>query len=129
MIELVTPVTVDESNVERVELFSIDGKAYTVPDQVQPNLSLQYLYMARTQGLGIAESWLAERMLGTEGFLALINFNALTTEEYNKVVTLARAIAFGEVRPKELMKANGSGAASKTAPAKKRSATQKPDNG
>lgn len=115
-----------EQGVEepRIELFSIDGQVYTIPDKAKPNISLQYLYISRTQGVGIAESWLAERMLGSDGYLALINFADLESEDYNQVVAAARAVAMGEYRPKDQKKDLGSGPRGRTAPVKR--STQRP---
>lgn len=124
MFELESPKVADGEVAaidERVELFSIDGKVYTVPDKVRPSLSLRYLYLCRTQGVGIAENWLAEQMLGTEAFIDLINWDHLKSDQYNQVIAAARAIALGEVRPKEIKGMNGNGHRGPTAAAKKRS--------
>lgn len=125
MLELTTPkLDAEGEDTATIDVFSIDGKVYTIPDKVRPSLTLRYLYVARTQGVGIAENWLAETMLGTDAFLALINLDNLDSEDYNKVIAVAKSVAFGEVRPKG-QESNGSGSHTKTAAAQKRSPSAK----
>jgi hypothetical protein len=113
VIELVSaPKAVDEdgneveAKVPMVELFSIDGTAYSIPDKVRPALSLQYLRIARTQGVGIAEDWLADQLVGAEAYEALLNFPDITAEQITAVMRDARRVAFGETE-RESGKANG----------------------
>ena len=129
MIELVTekPVDGEAEEIAMIDLFSIDGKVYQIPDRVRPTLSLQYLDMARRRGIGIAESWLAEELLGTEAYAALLYFPNITQDQWEDTIKAARAVAFGEVRPKATT--NGNGARTKTARPRKRSTTSKNENG
>ena len=128
MIELVTKTPVEgEEETATVDIFSLNGKVYSVPDKVRPALSLQYLDMARKRGIGIAESWLAEELLGTEAYNALLYFPDISSEQWEDAIKAARAIAFGEVRPKAT--SNGNGRRTRTAPARRRSSTSKKENG
>lgn len=102
MIELVTPEPVDGEEIPTVELFSIDGTVYCIPDRAKPVVANRYLMIARKQGVGIAESWLAETMLGTAALTALLEYENLTQDQMNEIIATARAIVFGEVRPKDL---------------------------
>lgn len=86
---------------DRIELFSIDGVSYSIPNKARPNVGLQYLFLCRTEGIPIAESWLAEEMMGREAYLALISFEDLDPTDYQKVVEIARNVVFGETAPKE----------------------------
>lgn len=127
MIELKTKEPVEGGEViAMIEIFSLDGVVYSIPDKVRPALSLQYLDMARKRGVGIAESWLAEELLGSAAYEALLNFPDITAENWEQAITIARAVAFGEVRPKE--KTNGH-RSSRTAPTRKRSAITKKESG
>lgn len=122
MIELKTQEAVD---VAMVPIFSVNGKVYEIPDKVRPGVAMKYLHYCRTRGIGIAESWLAEELLGVEGYEALLDFPDLTQEQSDAIITTARAVVFGEVRPKE----KGNGRASGNAAPRKRSTSTKRANG
>lgn len=96
--------------VEQVELFSIDGVSYTIPNKVRANITLKMMRMIRTDGEMAASAWLVEELVGEEGFNALCDYDDLTDEQFEQVLKAARLIALGETEEDE--KAGGSGKAS-----------------
>lgn len=99
MIELKRSAEVAE--VEKVELFSIDGKVYEVPAKPPLTIALKYLTEMRTLGSGFAEMALLERLLGEEGYTALLNFDELTPEVFGQVVDAASTLALGLLEAKD----------------------------
>jgi hypothetical protein len=96
VIELVTAEEVDEPVM--IELFSIDGRSFSIEDRVRADVSLEYLYRCRRDGYGLAESWLLEKVLGNEAYVALMSFPQVTPEQVQTIVRGARATVFGEVQ-------------------------------
>lgn len=86
---------------ERVTLFYIDDVAYTVPKKPSPRTSLRYLFLLQTEGEGNANYYLLNALLGTKGYKALMDYEPLTTEQYNQILGLAVEISTGRTeRPK-----------------------------
>jgi hypothetical protein len=117
----------ERAKVKRVILFELDGVKYHVPNEPRPYVSMNYLYMARTSGVGRAESWLAEELLGPEAYQALLNFKDLTQDQSDAIFQRARAIVFGRRVPKAEEKP--SGARSSTARPRKQSGKRKSTRG
>lgn len=92
-LRLVTPENPPE--VEEVELFSIDGRAYMVPREVSPAVSLRFLKAARQVGAELAMGELLEEMLGEEGYDALMNFKYLTQQNLVDLMELVKRHAMG----------------------------------
>jgi hypothetical protein len=109
------------AGVERVVIFRINGKPYTIPNETRPNVAMGYLYLTKTRGVAYAEGWLAEELLGAEGYEALINFKDLKQDQSNEIFKRARDIAFGRYDPKAQTPGNGSS----TGAQRKRSGTRK----
>lgn len=74
---------------ERVELFSIDDKGYSIPTAIRPNQSLQIMHVFREKGDAAGTSFMLETLLGSEGYDALINFDDLDEEDLEKIITIA----------------------------------------
>lgn len=90
----------EKAEVEKVELFSIDGKVYEVPAKPPLTVALKYLTEMRTLGSGFAEMALLERLLGEEGYTALLGFDELTPEVFGQVVDAATELALGLLEDK-----------------------------
>jgi hypothetical protein len=121
MIEINTPETVEGEEVEMIELFSLGEKVYEIPNVENSAISLQYLTVVRKQGLGIAESWLGEAMLGEDAWADLLSYPGITGPQIHQVLSAARAIAFGELKPGPKEKAAKSTGPRSTATKTKRS--------
>lgn len=98
LIELTSPK--EKAEVERVELFSIDGKVYTVPRELSPTVGLRYTNIARKQGQEMAADYLLETMLGEEAYSALLEFDGFNTEILELVIEACSNIALAASRPK-----------------------------
>lgn len=92
-VELTTkPVSAD---VEQIELFSIDGKSYSIPNKPRVNVALRYLKLAREQGVDAAAAYLIESLIGADGYEALMNYEDLTSEELASIVSAAQKATLG----------------------------------
>ena len=124
-LNLVSRTDEERAAVERIVIFRINGKPYTIPNETRPNISMGYLYLTRQRGVAAAESWLAEQLLGREAYEALLNFADLTQEASNEIFKRARDVAFGRYDPK----APNLGTGFLTEAQPKRSATRKSTRG
>lgn len=88
-------VTTPPQDVETVPLFSIDGVEYSIVARPKVNVGLKYLHLAATQGEGIAIAYLLPKLLGTEGFLALCEYDDLEEHHLQFVMETASKIAMG----------------------------------
>lgn len=87
---------------KRVELFSIDGKPYSIPTSVRPNQALRYLNIGRTKGLEAQVDYMLGVLLGADGYEALMEFDDLTEEDLLAVVRACQKVMTGAVEaPKE----------------------------
>lgn len=86
---------------ERVPLFSIDGKAYTVPKFVPQGISLEFVRLGREYGESVAAVRLLERMLGPDAYAALEQCPTLDEPKMQKIIDMAQKIAFGKAEIKE----------------------------
>jgi hypothetical protein len=96
MIELDSKAPV-EPDVERVPVFSIDGKAYTMPAEVKPHVGLRYLWMLKQDGADYAGAWLMEQVLGADGFKALAEYEPLTKQQFEDIQVIIRNHTLGSV--------------------------------
>ena len=84
IIELTSGVPADL--VEREPFFSIDGKMYTIPKEVSPNLAMIYLKVLRTAGADKAVQVIMDRLLGPEAIDALAECDAINDEQMRKII-------------------------------------------
>jgi hypothetical protein len=94
LIELNAPT----AEVARVELFSINGKAYTVPTSMPQNKGLRYVNIARKQGPEASADYLLETLLGEEAYDALMDYDALTEEDMTNILEAVTAIAIASAQ-------------------------------
>ena len=87
---------------KRVPLFYIDDDEYTIEAHPSPARGLKYLHLMRTEGTDVATQYMLETLLGAEGYEALMNYDDLTDEQLEQVITAASKILLGAVEgPKE----------------------------
>lgn len=91
-IELTTKSDVE---VEQVELFSIDGKSYTIPNKPRLNVALKTLKLMRKEGEEAAMAYMMEAAIGEEAFDALTEYEDLDAETFQQIVLAAQKIVFG----------------------------------
>ena len=82
--------------VEYVDLFEIDDVTYQVPRYPSPTIGLKFLHILKTKGQEEAAHFMLTSMLSEEGYEALMNFDQLTQEQYDFVLTAAIRIATGK---------------------------------
>lgn len=85
---------------ERVPLFSIDGRVYSIPRMVPQGISLEYLRVARQFGENAAAGRLLERLLGEEAYTALEECPSLDDAKMEKIMEMAQKITFGKAEIK-----------------------------
>jgi hypothetical protein len=87
---------------ERVPLFYIDDVEYSVTRSPGVNIGLKYLHLQRTQGEQNAIAFLLEKLLGSEGFLALLEYDDLTAEQFQEICRIASDLTVGALElPKD----------------------------
>jgi hypothetical protein len=86
---------------ERVPLFKIDDRVYTVPKFVPQGISLEFVRLNRQQGESVAAVRLLERMLGPEAYEALEQCPTLDNVKMQKIIDMAQKLAFGKAEIKE----------------------------
>ncbi|HET9234932.1 MAG TPA: hypothetical protein VFP10_12395 [Candidatus Eisenbacteria bacterium] len=98
MIEITTtPGTDPEAwTKDREPLFSIDGTEYTIPREVPGFITLQAMEVYRGGGDGAATPWIMERMLGADGYQALLKCPAVTKKNLAAINEVLRRKVFGD---------------------------------
>lgn len=83
------PIVIDTREelpeVEQIHLFTIDGVDYSMPAEVPPSVGLQAMEMVRTEGEMVANAWMLEEALGSDGYHALINCRHITIEQMRQI--------------------------------------------
>lgn len=85
----------NEINTEVKDLFSIDGRVYSMPIEVSASVALQMLHVARTEGEQAAVSWVMEEVLGTEAYDALRTCKALKPHQLQAVIKVVTETVMG----------------------------------
>lgn len=93
-IELETSATEREPE-ERVRVFSIDGKWYTIPAKIAPGVTLTYLRKIVDDGENNAAAWLMLETLGRKAFMALETWPDLTPEIFESVMERVKDVTMG----------------------------------
>ncbi|MDQ3760971.1 MAG: hypothetical protein M3460_04530 [Actinomycetota bacterium] len=94
MIEL-TSAPEPDTPEDEIELFSIDGVAYTIPAKPRVNVALKYLWHVRQYGEDRAAAELMESLLGPKGFQALVEYDDLQPEQFGQILTIAQQHVLG----------------------------------
>lgn len=89
--------TKSTEEVETIELFSIDGTSYTIPNKARVNVGLRYMKIMRDEGGSAADAWLLEALLGKEAFEALMDYDDLTPDVLEQIVEAAAKVVLGEM--------------------------------
>lgn len=84
-----------KKNDERITLFSIDDKEYSIPTSVKPNVGLKVMNVMRKQGETAGVDFMLETVLGVEGYTALMNFDDLTNDDLKKIIKIAFELVAG----------------------------------
>jgi hypothetical protein len=92
-------LTTSDQPADRVVLFYIDDREYTIELRPGVNVGLRYLHLVRTAGESHAQAYLLERLLGTEGYEALMNHDDLTAAEFQRIFEVASELTLGALEP------------------------------
>jgi uncharacterized protein YihD (DUF1040 family) len=84
-------------NEEQIQIFSIDGKEYTIPAKPRVNVALKYLHDAKHKSEDIAAAGLLENLLGEEGYEALMNYEDLTADQLKAIMKIVQKVALGSM--------------------------------
>jgi hypothetical protein len=87
---------------ERVPLFYIDDTMYSVAKKPGVNVGLQFMHLYRTQGEAVATDYVLDKLLGSEGYTALLGYDDLTPQQLQQICQIAVKLALGSLElPKE----------------------------
>lgn len=78
-----------------VPIFRIDGVSYDLWVNPPATVGLKYLKRVRMDGGESAAQWLMEEMIGEDGYLALMEFDALTKQQLDRILDLCKEHAMG----------------------------------
>jgi hypothetical protein len=81
--------------VERVSIFELDGRDYTIEKRPRINVALAYLRLARTQGDNAAIGYLLEESLGKDAFQALTEYDGLSADEFGQIFAIVQKHVLG----------------------------------
>lgn len=95
--QLVSLKSVPDRKEERVVLFEIDDKQYSIAKSVAPNVALRYLHIGRKQGLEAQVDYMLGVLLGEDGHEALMNFEDLTEKDLLDVIKACQKVMTGAV--------------------------------
>ncbi|MCX4750897.1 hypothetical protein OG455_41185 [Kitasatospora sp. NBC_01287] len=88
-------LTSSTAPAERVPLFYIDDREYSVTLKPGVNVGLKYLHLSRTIGEAQAMDYLLEKLLGAEGYQALMDYDDLTQEQFQGICEIASRLTVG----------------------------------
>lgn len=85
----------DDTPEEMMDLFSIDGVMYQVPQRPRVNLALQYLDNLRRMGPVIADMMLLEKLIGDKGYKALSEYDDLQPGDLETITDTVVKLTLG----------------------------------
>lgn len=88
-------LTTSTEEVEKLELFSIDGKSYYIDNKPRLNVALKTLKLIRKDGEEAAIAYMMEAAIGEEAFDALTEYDDLDIETFQAIVQAAQKVVFG----------------------------------
>ncbi len=96
-VRFVTKRPEDREPVERVVLFSLDDKDYTIPRKFPVNLGLRVIRTMRKRGQEIAMAELLEEVIGEDAYEALVNYPDITNDDVTRLMEIVNALALGSL--------------------------------
>lgn len=95
--QLVALRSVQDRDIERVPLFTIDDTPYYIATSVPANKALRYMHIGRVQGLEAQIDYMLGVLLGEEGYEALMGFDDLTEANLLDVIKACQKVMTGAV--------------------------------
>lgn len=100
--EVLRLTTRTDRDEERVPLFYIDDREYSVARRPGVNVGMQFLHLYRTQGEVAATDYVLGRLLGEDGYRALREYDDLSVEQFRQICQVVIKLALGPLElPKE----------------------------
>lgn len=94
MIKIDTAAPVSE---ERIDVFSIDGETYSMPQEINGHFAIAVLEQIRVSGAESVVSWMLEEAIGSKGYRALRNCETLKTADLKAVIKVVSDHVLGAV--------------------------------
>lgn len=85
----------DEIPEDRAELFHLDGRVYTAPKHLPPNLTFKFLKKLRTSGTDMATFFLMEQVIGSTVVDVLADHDELTEDELSQIMKVVQRHTMG----------------------------------
>jgi hypothetical protein len=104
------PVVLDPEReaapVDTFLIFAIGDQRYYAPLRPHATVELKYLYLLRHEGTEQANGYLLETLVGHDGYVALMNYDALEAEDLTRIFTALQEAVRGAATngPKETLK-------------------------
>lgn len=94
--------TKPKTRQKRVVLFYIDDRPYSVPAKPGAEVSLQILDAMERLGQEAGIAFMLKKLLGVEGYNALMNYEDLDADDLQQVIVKANEVINGQLEgPKE----------------------------
>lgn len=90
----------DDSEVEMLHVFTIDGKKYYMPTEVPFSVSVKAMRVFAERGETAALDFQLHALLGDEGYNALLNFDDLQADDFKRIIELADQIVTASTKGK-----------------------------
>ncbi|WP_213451594.1 hypothetical protein [Rhizomonospora bruguierae] len=90
--------TAPAPDVERIEVFTIDGKPYTIPKKLPVQDALRGLEVMADGGEAVLIPFLARAYLGDDGYKALLAVPTITDEQINPIMRRLRKMFLQRLR-------------------------------
>lgn len=87
----------DKGDEERIVIFHLNGKDYSVPKRPRMNFGLRFSYERRAYGTDVAVSNLMRNMIGAEGFESLMEYDGLTDSDIEAITEICSRAAMGKL--------------------------------
>lgn len=85
-----------DKDAEMVHIFTLEDKEYFIPAKPRLNIGLKYMYEVQSKGEVVANSNMLVSLLGQDNYEALIEYEDLTPEILETILTIAGKVVFGE---------------------------------
>jgi hypothetical protein len=80
---------------DRVKLFHLDGRVYTAPRKLPPNITFKFMRKMRTTDTDLATFWLVEQVLTAHVVDILADHDELTEDELDAIMKVIRRHTMG----------------------------------
>lgn len=96
-IRFVTKRPEDRAPEERVVLFSLDDREFTIPRKFPIGLGLKVIRTMRKRGNEIGMAELLEEVIGADAYDALVNYPDLENGDIERLMEIVTSLALGSL--------------------------------